>query len=429
MTELLPSNSTAWERAVSGASGERRPIDADIVRRVWDPWTCPAHILPFLAHAFSVDLWEDDWSETRQRVVIANAIRDQRNIGKLAGLRAYLGYMDVEIISTVRPPARIFSGRTMTRAEREAWLSELPQVRTFRILERGNARGRCFSGGITFKQFFATSPEAADEFDGGLSYFAEGFGASEEGSLGPASSKGRRFYFPNDAAKRTRRRARWVVDGVETDARVENLPLGFQVFGKAKAGGAAYPNLRPGPARFFIPSTAAERIVSIAPVASVGEWRKPVGPQLVPVTAEPELVAQRGLAGGAVFSGRCFGQYYLPSTAPYRLFERYAVFKPSLAYKRPAVQFMGVGRYGAPPHTAEVRVKIRGKRSAAQAGEGIPIPKTRFWLPHNPVPVIRACRAAEAARRVSDTVLLNTKTARTFTAGLPFFAGIDSFTV
>ena len=90
---LLPSNATPLERALEAAIRPR--ADEDVIRRVWDPWACEAHLLPWLAWQFSVDYWEDAWTEHQKRAVIAASIEVHRRKGTPGAMRRIvegLGY-------------------------------------------------------------------------------------------------------------------------------------------------------------------------------------------------------------------------------------------------------------------------------------------------------------------------------------------------
>lgn len=92
---LLPPNSTPQERALSAtvSSAVDMPIP---VRDAWNPDTCPAQLLPWLAWAFSVDEWQDGWTVEEQRAVIRNALFIHQHKGTLAALKRAvepLGYI------------------------------------------------------------------------------------------------------------------------------------------------------------------------------------------------------------------------------------------------------------------------------------------------------------------------------------------------
>lgn len=391
---LLPPNAGARELAVEQVGTERYPLDADIVRRFKDPWTCPAHLLPWLAYEHSVDLWDDEWPEERKRSIIANARAMHRAKGTKRGLEWYLSYADTDVIRVLTPPLFAFCGPSLTREEREVWLRTLPQVRIFRAREGGTGAGVLYSGGPTWPVFRETT-----------------------------------FSFPNDALARTARRARYVVDGAETDARIEQEGTAYRIALRGRNPGAVYTSRYMG-TRFFVPSSAQLRMFAIAPTASA-PWRSAVSPSFEPVTSEPELVAQQGQAGGMAFSGRGMTTgFFVPSTAGFRLFERFALIdRTRIGPRTPAISFMSISRFGIAPHTAEVKVRIRGRRSRFAAGDRIVIPGARFWFPRDAEALEAAARAARASKRLSDRIYLDTRTQPEFIAGLPFLAGRDRFVV
>lgn len=69
---LLPPNSTATERATECAVARMADLPVPL-RSLWDPATCPAELLPWLAWAWSVDTWSDSWTIEQKRHVVASA--------------------------------------------------------------------------------------------------------------------------------------------------------------------------------------------------------------------------------------------------------------------------------------------------------------------------------------------------------------------
>ncbi|MEI8631422.1 phage tail protein I [Vibrio sp. PP-XX7] len=59
---VLPPNATGAERAIVDAITPDLPVT---IRDLWDPETCPADFLPYLAQSFSVDRWDMSWSESK----------------------------------------------------------------------------------------------------------------------------------------------------------------------------------------------------------------------------------------------------------------------------------------------------------------------------------------------------------------------------
>lgn len=92
---LLPPNTTPLERAAAAALAEIQRVPVPL-RQLWNPATCPAHLLPYLAWAFSVDRWDPTWSEAAKREVIATSFFVHRKKGTISALRRVvepLGYL------------------------------------------------------------------------------------------------------------------------------------------------------------------------------------------------------------------------------------------------------------------------------------------------------------------------------------------------
>jgi len=58
------------------------------LRSLWNPDTCPADLLPWLAWALSVDSWKSYWSENVKRARIRSALEIQRRKGTAQSVRA-----------------------------------------------------------------------------------------------------------------------------------------------------------------------------------------------------------------------------------------------------------------------------------------------------------------------------------------------------
>mgnify|MGYP002737229247 CR=1 FL=1 len=72
MASLLPPNATSAERALEQAM--RSGIDLSAVGTLWNPATCPADVLPFLAWGLAISHWDAGWSEAQKRTAVAEAI-------------------------------------------------------------------------------------------------------------------------------------------------------------------------------------------------------------------------------------------------------------------------------------------------------------------------------------------------------------------
>ncbi|MGO4366432.1 phage tail protein I [Pseudomonas sp. PAB10] len=97
MRSLLPLNSTPLERAIEAAFYEKTIIP---LRTLYNPDTCPVHLLPHLAWAWSVDRWDLNWPESVKRAAIKASFYIHAHKGTIGALRRVvepLGYL-IEIV-------------------------------------------------------------------------------------------------------------------------------------------------------------------------------------------------------------------------------------------------------------------------------------------------------------------------------------------
>jgi phage tail P2-like protein len=116
MSDLLPANATGGERALSLAA-ERAGSVPVRVRDVWDPDTCPANLLAWMAWAFSVDDWDPAWTDAQKRAVIKASIEVHKYKGTIGAVREALAALGVD-------------------AQVQEWFAQIPAGApyTFRIL-------------------------------------------------------------------------------------------------------------------------------------------------------------------------------------------------------------------------------------------------------------------------------------------------------
>lgn len=97
MSSLLPLNRTPLEAAIEAAGTEDL---ATMLRRLYNPDTCPAGLLYLLAWAWSVDRWDDRWSEAVKRSVIRSSFYVHAHKGTIGALRRVVepfGYL-IEVV-------------------------------------------------------------------------------------------------------------------------------------------------------------------------------------------------------------------------------------------------------------------------------------------------------------------------------------------
>ena len=94
---LLPLNSTQLERGIEAATDHAPGIP---IPALYNARTCPAHLLHQLAWAWSVDRWDNKWSEQTKRAAIESAFLIHARKGTIGALRRVvepLGYL-LEVI-------------------------------------------------------------------------------------------------------------------------------------------------------------------------------------------------------------------------------------------------------------------------------------------------------------------------------------------
>lgn len=157
MTSLLPPNATKTERAFEAATARIGDIPI-IISDLWNPSTCAADLLPWLAWALSVDYWDAAWPEERKRAAIAASIEWHRRKGtKWAVVRALeiAGYGTARIQEVT--PAANYNGTlprngSLNRANADHWAEyrivldrpiTIQQATNLRAIVEAAAPARC----------------------------------------------------------------------------------------------------------------------------------------------------------------------------------------------------------------------------------------------------------------------------------------------
>ena len=96
MQSLLPINATKLERDIEQVTAAKYDMPI-AVRDMWNPDTCPAPFLPWLAWGVSVDNWNADWSEQVKRNVIKASIKVHQIKGTVDAVRQALDALGAQI--------------------------------------------------------------------------------------------------------------------------------------------------------------------------------------------------------------------------------------------------------------------------------------------------------------------------------------------
>lgn len=86
LPSLLSSNATALERAIEQSTARMAELAVPL-RELWNPDTCPAELLPWLAWSLSLDSWQPYWPEAVKRARIRQAVEIQRRKGTAKSVR------------------------------------------------------------------------------------------------------------------------------------------------------------------------------------------------------------------------------------------------------------------------------------------------------------------------------------------------------
>lgn len=164
MADLLPQNATAQERALSNAAARLGDVPVP-VRDVWNPDTCPAQLLAWLAWAFSVDQWDSAWTEAQQREFIKRSVGIHRYKGTIGAVQDALGALGVQ--ATVQEwfsqaPAGVpFTFRIHLEAD-QVGVTEAAATALFVVVERTkNLRSHLSEVGLAVRSVNASFVAAA----------------------------------------------------------------------------------------------------------------------------------------------------------------------------------------------------------------------------------------------------------------------------
>ncbi|MGY0935489.1 phage tail protein I [Klebsiella pneumoniae] len=107
----MANGSSLLEQRAAAACASISDLSVPL-RDLWNPWKCPVKFLPYLAWAFSVDRWEETWTETEKRQAVSDAFWIHQRKGTVAAVRRVietLGYsMTLQEWWKVADPAGTF---------------------------------------------------------------------------------------------------------------------------------------------------------------------------------------------------------------------------------------------------------------------------------------------------------------------------------
>ncbi|PIE13830.1 MAG: phage tail protein I [Rhodobacterales bacterium] len=151
---LLPNNATDLERAAAETIFKRLDELPLLIDALWTPAGCPVDLLPYLAWALSVDVWDDRWPEQVKRDVIAAAPQVHRKKGTLCAVETAL--MAIGVRSKVSewwetvPADRRGTFEVTAYANHQILpgnvvLSEEVQLQILRVIQSAKPKSRAFT--------------------------------------------------------------------------------------------------------------------------------------------------------------------------------------------------------------------------------------------------------------------------------------------
>lgn len=407
MTEaasLLPQNATPWETAHELTDAQRwADLDPSIITKVKDALQCDAWFLGVLGWERSVDLWYDDWSEEKKRHVVDKWFEYERLKGTVEGFRRFYSLVGAEMRKATLHPQAVYPRRGWNAVERARYLAQFQQIRIYPkvpVTEFGRgffassrARSRAFAGHVAATQYRVTIDTVVREA---------------------------RLYDPvtDEEAVLTRREVVKEVVHVGQAYDHEDIVLPARRLG-------FYAGDHLDGRNFLGRDDAAQRVIRAEIARPYGvALSRPQWSSVVPnarlISILPDLVRERfrdaGPFLGRAFTGRRTDIFPRRDVAWQHVYERFHLYDrgrdKGVTAGEPG-QYLGRARLGMMPFTAELKVKIRGRRRpfefASRVG-GFLTPDDRTVLTR----VLEATRAAKAAR---DTIYLNTKTRRPYRLG------------
>lgn len=93
---LMATGSSVLEQRAAEACAVISDLSVPL-RDLWNPWKCPVKFLPYLAWAFSVDRWEESWSEVEKRQEISDAFWIHQRKGTISAIRFVMEKMGYSI--------------------------------------------------------------------------------------------------------------------------------------------------------------------------------------------------------------------------------------------------------------------------------------------------------------------------------------------
>ncbi len=409
---VLMPGSTPFEKAIDAAVFRLDGV-ADALRTIHDPEKAPEAFVPFLAWGFSTDLWDRNWPIEKKRAVAKAWYRLHRKKGTLTGIKEAVRFFEGEVVAARTPPDGTIPDPTLTKEEREKYLTRFRQIRFYRYRSGGSA---------SFAAYLSSGYRLPALFVGARAF---------PGASDAVARVGRRaFVFdPLTGAEEPVKR----VERITTTS--ERAAVTFEeVVLPGKIGRAAFAGRKPAGKTFTMDMGARGRRFSISIDGTYSETISDLHVSGILPSDQPiEVRPRRAALPGPRVAGQLFpslggvatefvnrksdGEHrtFLPaSSARLRVFEQVFLFDPSrLPDRRNARTFVGATRLGMPAYHARLTIQKRGRISPfAIHGfvHGYPVATDKSAMR-------RTIEAVRLSKSLRDKILVTNKTMRPATAG------------
>lgn len=387
LEHILPSNATKYERTLANQLNRLLALDTERLHHLWDPYKCHIDDLPFLAWAFSVDVWDSDWDEEKKRNIVANSIAMHKLKTTQAGIDTYLTSVGSILRKVVAPPAKGYRIPAFSNDEFLQWLSQLPQIRVYPFQINQDATSYDFRMPI-------------------FCFRGDGFRPQ---SLGP------QLYG---------QRATLYQDGEETPITLNALGgIGAEAIYQVAFANYLNVDFHSDGFRgdsFREDTTAAANVVTVSFDQNASQYTS-ITPGLKPQTVLPVREAEIHTAPNAQgFHGYTSdfrdNGFRLKTDAPLWIWDRVALYKEeSVPTPLKTKWYRGHMRYGIKPFNAELTVEIPMTWPYAR-GFGTNF-RNGFRVSSDMTPLWTSCDAIVSSKALKDTVLVDTQVYRKIRLG------------
>jgi hypothetical protein len=373
-TALLPQNATQYELAIAEAVAAWWDVPVALLDTLWDPRKIPADLLPFLAWALSVDIWNDRWDISKKRSVTARSVALSRMRGTEPAFREFLDIVDARLVEFLPPPQGLFPKNRWSGDQLQQWRSQFPEIRVYPFRVRHvKPRNQLTIGQPWFGSRHVLRPSVAGQYGG--------------------------------------RRATWVKNGVETGVTVR-VDVGTGEFARGIFTvmlPTTLPRLAPsfiaGRGFFPRPSTAKSRVY----IYGEGVRTPDLLPPGVPVSIDPDHVAAKHVVRGGFFLGHTLSMVLRRSVAAEHVYDSVRIYDPAVAIQfgtpRKGGWILGSSKLQQQPFLLRLTADLsRRRRGGLVVGKSFP----QIARPFDSSRVDEGLSAVRAAKIGRDRMMVRT---------------------